>query len=100
MKVTLAKHGGWQAPLRLPPRVVDGNSLTAGELSELIRLLDAAKGAANAPDERLSRAQEAMKYTITIEDDSEPIVLRQTDTTLTPAFAALITWIEQHSRSK
>ena len=54
MKVTLAKHGGWQAPLRLPPRVVDGNSLTAAELDELTRLLAAAKVAANASTPRLA----------------------------------------------
>jgi hypothetical protein len=100
MKVTLAKHGGWQAPLRLPPRVVDGDSLTAEELDELRRLLAAAKAGANAPDERSARAPEAMKYTITVDDGGEPILLRQTDTNLTPAFATLMTWIEQHSRNK
>lgn len=100
MKITLAKHGGWQAQLRLPPHVIDGASLNAAEVNELTRLLAGAKAAPDAPGERSARAPEAMKYTITIEDGGEPTLLRQTDTNLTPAFAALMTWIEQHSRSK
>jgi hypothetical protein len=100
MKVTLAKHGGWQASLRRPPLVVDGASLTPEEADELARLVAAAKAVANAPDKRSASAPEAMKYIVTVEHDGEPILLRQTDTNLTPAFAALMTWIEHQSRKR
>jgi len=100
VKVTLAKHGGWLAPLRLPPRLVDSDALAATAADELSRLIAAAKAVAGVPADRSGRAPQAMKYTITIDDGGELTMLRQSDTNLTPAFAALVAWLEQHSSTK
>jgi emfourin len=37
-----------------------------------------------------------MSYTITIEDGGRQTVLKQSDTAMSPAFAALLTWIQSH----
>ena len=37
-----------------------------------------------------------MSYTITVEEDGRPTALTQSDTTMTPAFAALFDWLERH----
>ena len=41
-------------------------------------------------------AADAMSYTITVEDDHEPVVLHQSDTTMSPAFAALLSGLQKH----
>jgi hypothetical protein len=51
-----------------------------------------ASSARPAPDE--------MSYTITIDDGEKVRVLRQSDTSMTPAFATLLDWLEQHFSSK
>jgi hypothetical protein len=97
MKVTLATHGGQAASiyLRLPPRVVDTDALTEEEARELARLVEAAKTAQMAKEERPGRARDTMSYTITVEDGGRSIVLTQSDTTMSPAFAALLSWVQR-----
>ncbi|GAA2592605.1 hypothetical protein GCM10010399_24040 [Dactylosporangium fulvum] len=98
MKVTLATHGGQAASiyLRLPPRVVDADTLPEEEARELARLVEAAKTAQVAEEEGPGRARDAMSYTITVQDGERSTVLTQSDTTMSPAFAALLSWLEQH----
>ncbi|PKV89713.1 protealysin inhibitor emfourin [Streptomyces sp. TLI_146] len=96
MKVTLETHGGQAAAinLRLPPKVLDTDTLPADASAELTRLL---AGAVPAPTpERPDRARDAMSYTITVEDEGRSTVLTQSDTTMSPAFAALLSWLENH----
>ncbi|MFF1556215.1 protealysin inhibitor emfourin [Streptomyces sp. NPDC058279] len=97
MKVTLATHGGLAAAsrLRVPPKVLDTDSLPEREAAELAELVAAAAGPAPEAD-RPGRAMDAMSYTITVEDGGGPTVLKQSDTAMTPAFAALLTWLEIH----
>lgn len=97
MKVTLATHGGQTAALnlRLPPRVVDTEALPENAARELAHLVEAAQTAPPAKPDQPGQARDAMSYTITVEDASRPAVLTQSDTTMSPAFAALLAWLER-----
>ncbi|MEU3841147.1 protealysin inhibitor emfourin [Streptomyces sp. NPDC028635] len=107
MRVTLATHGGQAAALRLglPPEVLDTGTLPANTAAELAELVAAASSAADtatgiaAESERPptpNRARDAMSYTVTLETGGRTTVLTQSDTTMTPEFAALLDWLEQH----
>ncbi|MFI1170320.1 protealysin inhibitor emfourin [Streptomyces melanogenes] len=94
--MTLETHGGQAAAinLRLPPKVLDTDTLPQDASAELARLVAGAvpEPAAERPD----RARDAMSYTITVEDDGRSTVLTQSDTTMSPAFASLLSWLENH----
>ncbi|WP_406340391.1 protealysin inhibitor emfourin [Streptomyces sp. NBC_00648] len=96
MKVTLETHGGQAAAinLRLPPKVLDTDTLPKNASAELARLV---AGAVPVPTaERPDHARDAMSYTITVEDDGRSTVLTQSDTTMSPEFATLLSWLENH----
>src|ERR1700738_685808 len=97
MKISLATHGGQAGAInmRLPPRVVNVDSWPKETAAELVRLIEAAK-TAPAAQSVPGFAADAMSYTITVEDDHEPVVLHQSDTTMSPAFAALLSGLEKH----
>ncbi len=97
MKVTLATHGGQAAAinLRLPPRVVDAEALPQEAARELARLVEAAKTTQAVKEDGPGQARDALSYTITVEDVDRSTVLTQSDTTMSPAFAALLTWLER-----
>ncbi|MCH6162593.1 protealysin inhibitor emfourin [Streptomyces marispadix] len=96
MKVTLETHGGQAAAvnLRLPPKAVETGALpehAATELSELV-----AAALPTAKEERPTQARDAMSYTITVEEGGGSTALTQSDTTMSPEFAALLDWLERH----
>ncbi|PWW25058.1 hypothetical protein JD79_04252 [Geodermatophilus normandii] len=103
MRVSLATHGGLAAGLRLGrrPSTVDTSGLTGAEAGELTRLVEAARTAsartaAGAGD---ARGGDAMTYEVTVDtgvDRADPVVLRQTDTSMTAEFAALLRWLQEH----
>ncbi|MFB6805144.1 protealysin inhibitor emfourin [Streptomyces sp. NPDC056387] len=96
MKVTLATHGGLAATanLRLPPKVLDTDTLPENAASELARLVEAA--VATGEVDQPGRARDAMSYTISVEDGGRSTVLKQSDAAMTPAFAALLTRLQEH----
>ena len=97
MRVSLATHGGLAATItrRLPPRVVDTDQLPADAVRELSRLVTAAT--ANPGGQRPApHARDAMSYTITIDDAPHSTTLTGSDTTMSPAFASLLAWLERH----
>ncbi|WP_055525830.1 protealysin inhibitor emfourin [Streptomyces graminilatus] len=100
MKVTLEKHGGLAAAiqLRLPPKELDSAALPANDAAELAGLVAEAVSAGPAAEEdRPGRARDAMSYTITVEEDGRSTtVLTQSDTAMSPGFAALLRWLETH----
>lgn len=102
MKVTLAKHGGMAAAIqaRLPPRVVDAEALPQPAAAELRQLVAAAEGAHAAQATPPGRGADMMTYVITVEDDGRTSVLRQSDAGMSPAFAALLEWIERRASTK
>ena len=98
MKVTLATHGGLAAAInrRLPPRVVDADTLTEPAAAELAQLVAAATAARASAAVRSGRAPDEMSYTITVEDGGRQVVLAESDTTMSQEFSALLSWLEQH----
>ncbi|MFJ4526376.1 protealysin inhibitor emfourin [Streptomyces sp. NPDC088810] len=96
MKVSLARHGGQAAAIRLrqPPDVVDTDTLPQPAAAELTRLVAAALPAGG--EDRPGRARDAMSYTITVENNGHTTDLTQSDTTMSPPFAALLNWLQNH----
>jgi hypothetical protein len=101
MKVSLATHGGHLAGFHLqqPPQVVDVAALPRDAAEELARLVAAAT-ASPADRPRSELARDAASYTITIENGDSPVVLVQSDVTMSSAFAALRNWIKAHTARK
>jgi hypothetical protein len=99
MKVILATHGGLAAAInyRLPPRVVDTDTLTEPAAAELAQLVADATAAKAPADARSERARDEMSYTITVEDGDHQVVLAESDTSMSPEFGALLSWLEQRS---
>lgn len=105
MRVTLATHGGLAAPViaGLPPDVVDTDALPESAAAELSRLVAAAVPAtATATGDREShrRAPDAMSYSITVEEGGHSSVLVQSDSDMSPEFAALLRWLKEHGGRK
>ncbi|GGW55998.1 hypothetical protein GCM10010503_36390 [Streptomyces lucensis JCM 4490] len=97
----MSTHGGLAAPFLagLPPDVVDTHALPESAAAELSRLVAAAVPAtaatAGAP-EPPRRAPDAMSYSITVEQGGHSSVLVQSDTDMSPEFAALLRWLKEH----
>ncbi|NMO49750.1 hypothetical protein HH310_00860 [Actinoplanes sp. TBRC 11911] len=96
MRVVLATHGGQAAAInmRLPPRVLDSDRLPAEATAQLRDLVTAAR--AEAAPEKSGNARDAMSYTITVEDGDDSTTITASDTAMSPAFAALLTWLQTH----
>ncbi|WP_406010875.1 hypothetical protein OG440_35655 [Streptomyces sp. NBC_00637] len=96
MTVTLETYGGLAAAAHLgrPPKVLDADALPETAAAELGRLLAAAVSTPGKEDD--GRARDAMSYTITVRDGDRVTVLEQSDAAMTPAFAALLTWLKKH----
>jgi hypothetical protein len=101
MKVSLMKHGGLAAATRRPPVLVDSSTLPGPAAAELARLVAAAKAEPAVKEEKPGRARDAISYTITLEqDDVASTIIRQSDTTMSASFAALLEWLERHHAGK
>lgn len=97
MRVSLATHGGMAAPIirRLSPRVLDTDKLPDAAARELRRLV-AAASADPGGAHPASHARDAMTYTITVDDGPHSATLTSSDTSMSQAFDALLTWIQRH----
>lgn len=98
MMVSLTKHGGIGA-IRWPARSIDTSNLSPDAVADLERLIKAAEAEASGAPEASARGRDTMSYAVTIEERGRSRVLRRSDATLTPAFAALVDWIERMSSS-
>jgi hypothetical protein len=97
MKVTLTRHGGLAAGIRRPPCVIESSSLPKPVAEELAQLVMVAKTGKTVAEDKPGSARDAMSYTIMIEDgDVVPFIIRQSDITMAPWFAALLQWLELH----
>jgi hypothetical protein len=94
VRVALETSGGQAAAinLRLPPRVLDTDRMPPEQARELRGLVAAASTESGGGD---GPARDAMTYTITVDDGS--ITLVGDDTAMSPAFGALVSWIERHA---
>jgi len=79
---------------------VNAKSLPKDAGDELARLVEEAKATPASGDTRSDLARDAMSYTITIENGDPPVVLVQSDATMSPEFVALRNWIRTHAASK
>ncbi|MGZ8335140.1 MAG: protealysin inhibitor emfourin [Allosphingosinicella sp.] len=109
MRISLASHGGWSAPLRRPPLTLDTAGLPEAAAAELAGLAKAAEAAAaSAPATEAAtesagpspRAPEAMTYAITIERDGKQVTLRGSDLEESPEFAALRDWLQAQATAQ
>jgi hypothetical protein len=100
MKVTLAKHGGFAAGIHLPPKAVDTSTMKQADVDELMRLVSAAKSAPVAKEDNPGRARDAVSYTITVEENGKPTLLRQSDVNMSQDFGALLNWLERQAGEK
>jgi hypothetical protein len=100
MIVSLAKHGGAIAGMRIAPTVIDSNNLPKREAEELVRLVGAAMAVAATKEGGPGRGRDALNYTITVENDDKPAVFYASDTDLPPAVADLVGWIDKKSHAR
>jgi hypothetical protein len=101
MTVTLSTYGGLAAGIRRLPRTVKSSNLAEPVAAELRQLVTAAKAAPSVKEERPGRARDAVSYTIRVEEDGgEIFTMSQSDATMSPAFAALLEWLDRHSVGK
>ncbi|WP_314245302.1 protealysin inhibitor emfourin [Streptomyces kutzneri] len=96
MKVTLETYGGLAAAanFRRRPQVLDTADLPEGPATELAGLVAAAIAMPAEAD--TGRARDARSYKITVEDGGRSTPLEQSDAAMSPAFAALLTWLRRH----
>lgn len=100
MKLTLMTRGGFATGIRRPPRVVDSSQLPESAARKLTQLVAAARAVPEDVEKGPGRARDAMTYTITIDDNGESTVVKQSDTMMTPQFAALLEWLEGSQEGK
>jgi hypothetical protein len=75
-------------------RVVDTASLSKAMADELVYLVAEAKAQPPVPDANGGKGGDITTYTITVEEDGQTIVLKQSDTTQTQAFVELQNWVK------
>jgi hypothetical protein len=102
MKVTVATRGGQAGAFasRLPPKILDAGTLAPAAAAELTRLIEAARQAPAAPLRAGAVPGDSATTTITVEAEGPPLVLRQSDAGMTPAFAALVDWLARRSSER
>ena len=94
MKVTLREYGGPIDPTGRRAQVVDTGSLPTAKADELVNLIAQAKIQPPVPDPNGEKGGDIMTYKITVEENGQSVVLRQSDTTQTQAFVDLQNWIK------
>lgn len=99
MKVTLQAYGGLAAAVNAhrPPCVVDAAALPAEAARTLAGLVEAAAAAPAVVDDQARQVRDAVTYKITVDRNGSPLVLTQSDATMSIAFAALLDWVDEHS---
>ena len=97
MKATLREFGGPIDPTGQRARVVDTDSMSKEMADELARLVAEAKAHPPGTDATAGRGRDMMTYSITIEDDGQALVLKQSDATRTQAFIELQDWIKRNA---
>jgi hypothetical protein len=102
MKISLATHGGQIAAIQRgrPPRVLDADALTQAQKAEVARLIAAAEREARSSTAKEPRGADLMSYVIRVEGENAPVELRQSDSAMSPAFAALLDWLHDHLPAK
>jgi hypothetical protein len=90
MRVTFETHGGHLPFAKKQSRTLDVNPSDVAEFQRLLAAAQTPPGAAgDVPD--------SMSYVITAQVAAgRPVVLRQGDGNMTPAFSQLVDWLDRH----
>lgn len=100
MKVTISEYGGLAPGIRRLPQTIDTSSLSMESASELSKLIAAASKPPTGSENSQDRGRDAVSYAVRVEEDDKSDEIRQSDTAMTPAFAALLEWFDKHRDSK
>lgn len=92
MRVTLTKHGGFTAGMKLAARTVDTAALAPDVAQRLRGLVAAASGAPGAGPAHA--VPDAMSYSITVEDAGTATTLVQSDAAMSRPFAELLDYLQ------
>jgi hypothetical protein len=97
MKVTLTQDGGLAGAIQRPSQVLDSSLLSATEVNELTRLVQAAKTNPSVPEIYPGKARDVITYSITIDGGTQTINLSQSDADMSTEFGELLNWIARHA---
>jgi hypothetical protein len=97
LKATLREFGGPIDPTGQRARVVDTGSMSKEMADKRARLVAEAEARTPGPDATAGKGRDMMTYSITIEQDGQTLVLKQSDATRTQAFVELQDWIRQNA---
>lgn len=98
MRISFAKHSGRPVPTHKPLQSVELSSLSAASAATLSALAESALRC-DAPASPCREEPEGMSYTIMIEEGGRSTALCQSDAAMSPPFAELLEWLEQHFAS-
>ena len=94
MRITLTRHGGQLAGMRLPPHVIDTGTLDPVRAERLKSLV--ARALASRSSASSSRGMpDAMSYSITIDDEGSSTTLKEGEAMSSSPFGDLLEFLEQ-----
>ena len=99
MKATLREFGGPIDPTGRRARVVDSGLMTQGDGGRARETGCRGRGEPPDADSTAGRGRDLMTYSITIEQDGQVVVLKQSDATRTQGFIELQDWIRRERRT-
>ena len=76
--------------------MADTNEISKEKADEFARLVATAKTQPTIPDTGAGKGRDMMTYSITVEEDGQVVVLKQSDATRSQAFIDLQAWIKQN----
>ncbi|HEY2221384.1 protealysin inhibitor emfourin [Actinomycetospora sp.] len=99
MRVALTVAGGLAATVNAvrPPAALDTTTLPPALDAELVALVRAAAERPVAAGASGRPWPDEQHYQVTVEDGRETQVIAATDSSMSPQFADLLGWIEQHA---
>jgi hypothetical protein len=94
MRITLTRHGGQLAGMRLPPSVIDTATLDPVRAERLKALV--ARALASRSGGSSSRGMpDARSYSITIDDEGSSTTLKEGESMASSPFTELLEFLEQ-----
>jgi hypothetical protein len=96
VRAILREFGGPIDPTGRRAQVADTNEISKEKAEEFARLVAAAKTQPIVTETGTGQGRDMMTYSITIEEDDQTSVLKQSDATRSQAFIDLQAWIKQN----
>lgn len=95
MKITLTEKGGFAPGVQRRPITMDLSSLSAEEADELKSMIATVRRTGPLHEE-IDQGRDSMAYSLIIKDGASTTEIRQSDTNMTPEFAGLMQWLDEH----